>query len=751
MTLSAIVFCVVIWHACVDSQRVEIGVDVLKYNKENAKKARPTSLDAIETNNEDQYIRSKDAPASVQPSGRHRNETETSEKLLSAVAPMTAASEVNKSGNLGRRVMDLWSFLKHSHQHISANRYPVQKVERSFLRSSSAIYDADFAINARRSFRTKRDKYEGDWRGIYSSLMWHRPGFSEQAERSAEKEKKLIHSLATSGTAPDDVLDEYEKEKNKERKLVYKICKEDPAAESLRREAYTVLLKDTVEGKVYEFDDYGIRASNPAFFDTPSPALTKFKAIKQKEFDTIDSFLSGPGTGDIYERQTGNAKSEKPEGDAEGDATKAKAEGSAEGAAKSEKTENPPKSDRDSKLLAISMKEELMNQMGVSADVEARLVDSLEKKGGASNYLVDEYKSSKSIERKILKDVVAEAKEGKDTNKPEVYIENYKLWIRDSACDNYKYDDWKIRANHTAFFDTPSPLRDMFFAMKRKEYDTLDGFLNGGPDVYALGDEIGKERSVNEFKEPPRRFGQYRKQKHEYYMSRGARVADLSRAHFNSFGCMSKKVLDQIVATAGIEYRLLDSLEKTGTVATDLFDQYKAAKQLEMKYAYEQYALGQIVNDNKDCKVIWYLERLYRWGLLADGAEEYLYDQFYLYDNHTALFDKPNAARTIYFGMKRLEYHTYFAFVWGNISDLYEGQPKNIFEEGATEAGEKSSDRSKTETETETDFESSKQKREAGSWTPRIHAQNFVICLCMVIGHVIVNIIGVTVGEDGFH
>lgn len=83
-----------------------------------------------------------------------------------------------------------------------------------------------------------------------------KPGFMKQYERSVEKEKELIRSLATSGTVSTDLLNQYKEEKTKERKLVYDIYKNMPADDPQMAEAtaqgYLRLLDDTVEGEFYK-------------------------------------------------------------------------------------------------------------------------------------------------------------------------------------------------------------------------------------------------------------------------------------------------------------------------------------------------------------------------------------------------------------------------------------------------------------------------------------------------------------------
>jgi len=84
MNVFVIFLCMVIGYSSVDLQRVEIGEDDLKAN-ENAMEA--ASLDARETNSQDQYIRWKDVHASAQSVVASSNEAETYEKPPSVVTP----------------------------------------------------------------------------------------------------------------------------------------------------------------------------------------------------------------------------------------------------------------------------------------------------------------------------------------------------------------------------------------------------------------------------------------------------------------------------------------------------------------------------------------------------------------------------------------------------------------------------------------------------------------------------------------
>jgi len=300
----------VIGCPCFDLQRTEDGENDLKSSNDARKAA---SLAVSETIKEDQPTRSKDVTTPDQSADTSSDETKASEKLPSAVAPMTVTSKVQKTGRrvyLGRRVVDLWSLMKHSHRHISQKRYSTE-VKRSFPGTSTEIRDTDrgIPIKTRRSFRMKRVVApSGSWsranRSFKIFAIWGQRGFHAQNDICVEKEKELIRSLATSGTVSTEVLNGYKEEKTKQRKLVYDSIKERPYFASRLEEGYKVMIEDSIND--YEYDDFGIRTGNAAFFETPSPALTKYKAMKQKEYDTIDSYLQGSGSGDIYEGQTGN-------------------------------------------------------------------------------------------------------------------------------------------------------------------------------------------------------------------------------------------------------------------------------------------------------------------------------------------------------------------------------------------------------------------------------------------------------------
>ena len=148
----------------------------------------------------------------------------------------------------------------------------------------------------------------GSWARAHRSFMiftiWGQRGFHAQNNICVEKEKELIRSLATSGTVSTEVLNGYKEEKTKQWKMVYDVIKRTPYFASDVEKDYKLMIEDSIND--YEYDDFGIRTGNAAFFETPSPALTKYKAMKQKEYDTIDSYLQGSGSGDIYEGQTGN-------------------------------------------------------------------------------------------------------------------------------------------------------------------------------------------------------------------------------------------------------------------------------------------------------------------------------------------------------------------------------------------------------------------------------------------------------------
>lgn len=92
------------------------------------------------------------------------------------------------------------------------------EVKKGFPGTSTAIREThrptDIAIKKRRSIRTKRKlqqgryKGQGGWRNMQVWVITTKPGFMKQYERSVEKEKELIRSLATSGTVSTDLLNQ---------------------------------------------------------------------------------------------------------------------------------------------------------------------------------------------------------------------------------------------------------------------------------------------------------------------------------------------------------------------------------------------------------------------------------------------------------------------------------------------------------------------------------------------------------------
>ena len=307
MKLFIIFFWMAIGCACLDLQRIEDGENYVKYNN-NARKA--ASLTANETISGDQQNPAKHVDKPGKSADTSSTATKAREKPQSAMTPVTVTFEVKKSGKraqIGRRVTDLRSLLKHLHPHISPKRYSME-VQRNFPGTSTAIRDTykDSAIKTKRSIRKKR-KGDGGWRGMHIGSTWVQRGFKAATNECNDKERELLRSLATTGTVSTDVLNEYKEAKEKQRKRVYDICKEEGSG-SIPCTGYKRIIKDTIaiEGVVYDYDDFGLGSDFREFLNKPSPALDKFKAMKQKEYDTIDSFIMGSGSGDIYDGQTGN-------------------------------------------------------------------------------------------------------------------------------------------------------------------------------------------------------------------------------------------------------------------------------------------------------------------------------------------------------------------------------------------------------------------------------------------------------------
>src|SRR6218665_222817 len=308
MKVFVVFFCMVIGCTCLDLQRAEDGDDDLKSNY-NERKA--PSLAANGTINEDQYNRPKNRTVPGQSIVTSSSEIEASHKLQSVETPVTMTSDVKRSGQsvyVGRRLKDIWLVFKSFHTHISDRKYSVEG-RRNVPETSTPIrgIDKDFAIHRRRSSRTKRWSKDTRLVSVRSLFIdYDFRGLKELWDESMKKEMELVGSLAKSGTVSTDVLNEYKAAKTAERKFLHH------ALNTRDMKIFDVLRRNDIE--IYEFlsndpqryDEYELHKTYGAFLDKPSPARDRYKAMKDKEWATAQSYFDAPEGPDIYEGQTEN-------------------------------------------------------------------------------------------------------------------------------------------------------------------------------------------------------------------------------------------------------------------------------------------------------------------------------------------------------------------------------------------------------------------------------------------------------------
>src|SRR6218665_1660980 len=165
------------------------------------------------------------------------------------------------------------------------------------------------------------------------------------------------------------------------------------------------------------------------------------------------------------------------------------------------------------------------------------------------------------------------------------------------------------------------------------------------------------------------------------------------------------------------EVALVDSLAKSGTVSTDVLNEYKAAKTAERKFLH--HALN--THSMKQFDVI-RTHDIGTYEFLSHDPQRY--DEYELHKTYGAFLDKPSPARDRYIAMKDKEWATaqsYFDAPEG--PDIYEGQTENEFE-GLPPV----------DNDAKPDFECPRKKRESGSVSPKVNAQVFLILICVVIG-----------------
>src|SRR6218665_45044 len=182
------------------------------------------------------------------------------------------------------------------------------------------------------------------------------------------------------------------------------------------------------------------------------------------------------------------------------------------------------------------------------------------------------------------------------------------------------------------------------------------------------------------------------------------------------------------------EVALVDSLAKSGTVSTDVLNEYKAAKTAERKYmhqrlnSYSAYEEREFPGERK--------RRIYSYEMLNRVPQKC--EDYELRAKYGAFLDKPSPARDRYKAMKAKEDDTVKSYFDSQGSqDIYEGQTENEFE-GLPPV----------DNNAEPDFECPKKKRESGSVAPKMRAQFFVILICVVIGVLISGLQGLEIDED---
>src|SRR6218665_3219577 len=182
------------------------------------------------------------------------------------------------------------------------------------------------------------------------------------------------------------------------------------------------------------------------------------------------------------------------------------------------------------------------------------------------------------------------------------------------------------------------------------------------------------------------------------------------------------------------EVALVDSLAKSGTVSTDVLNEYKAAKTAERKYmhqglnSYSAFEEREFPGDRK--------RKTYDYEVLNRIPQRC--EDYELRAKYGAFLDKPSPARDRYKAMKAKEDATFQSYFDSQGSqDIYEGQTENEFE-GLPPV----------DNNAEPDFECPKKKRESGSVAPKMRAQIFVILICVVIVILISGLQGLENDED---
>src|SRR6218665_3715907 len=350
----------------------------------------------------------------------------------------------------------------------------------------------------------------------------------------------------------------------------------------------------------------------------------------------------------------------------------------------------------------FSRNENVWDAFEWSAGNESRVLDSLEKFNSVPTEILDQYKAAMTLERKMVREYILSMKKTKDENKRCHHL--YKLYadLINNTAGNGEAEIREVRERHGKLFASPSAAQDKYFAMKRKENATFhDFFERGGPDLY-------EEPTRNEFE------------------SLGPADNEIKESEEQASGLVecffrNENVWDAFEWSAGNESRVLDELEKFNSVPTDILNQYKAAMTLERKMVRE-YILSMEKTKDKRCR---HLYKLYT-GLINNTAGNGEVEVRDVRQRHSKFFATPSAAQDKYFAMKRKENATFHDFFKRGGPDLYEKSTGNEFEESA---------------KPDFDFEESAghRKRDSGSRASQMHAEVFVIFLCMGIGIFVVD------------
>lgn len=197
------------------------------------------------------------------------------------------------------------------------------------------------------------------------------------------------------------------------------------------------------------------------------------------------------------------------------------------------------------------------------------------------------------------------------------------------------------------------------------------------------------------------------------------------RYEFNHY--FPQRLKDQVEVALKAEQKVIESLNATGWVPFVIKEEYIKEKTLERQIAREEYQAG------GKAKMHGYLTLVWDWW----GASQYLEDIFQLIPKNIYFFDHKGFGYIWYEAMKDKEADTIEAFIRGTGPDIYEGKKgKRLFDPRDPASFEKYN------------IECPKKKRDAESVATTVHAQVFVIFLCVVFGVFIVNLQRLDVDED---